>query len=728
MINPVDHYEKEIGDLKKSRARNSLALALSLLGLLLFISWEGILLKSYIARDTRPPAWDQADHLDIALNYWRALRGGRWDWKTVFTLPPKSGMPPFPPLYHLALTQAYRASNPAGVALWVNFAYFALLCFSVFGCAYFFRPDYTALLAAIAFCASPAIWDLMTTQLMDLPVAALATAALWAFLISEGFSHWNGSLLFGFLFGVGMMHKWSFFPYFIPAYISAVIALKFPQSRWKVLSAALLSLLIFGPWYAYHFPILVPRLFQASSDMAAPLWNGGIVAYLFGALDGLGPFLFALGFAGIFTAQYRRHRNMGWVIMTTVISSYIFWTIVPNRQLRFLLPGLSGLAIAAVSAWPNIVLWLLASFQIFTAANLMTGWISPVSIPLPFHSISLFPQGSPEKDNWHIADILETAESKADPARSINNLTLIANAAYFNGPNFAWTDDYLALKKIHVRGANKRLCEFSEFLVLKMGDLGPPGVIGGLEDARKTILQPDGWFEKAYQLVSQWPLPDNSVALLFQQKRFATPPLRSRKIHFQFYSDTDFNADNLTLNLGNWDKKSASYPLADLRASSVRIRGLLLKNIHLQMKNLSLIPVFSKKEKWDGEIRFLKMRELKVLSVNISSSALAGFLEARAPGLTINSISIDHELKIQAVWRKIPVSAEAAMNLQGTPGTGDSTLALSLLDLHAGPINFPHFILNKWAHIKIPFYPNPETPFDIVPDGLTLAHAALSIP
>jgi hypothetical protein len=721
-------YEQETDAWIRSQKKKYLTLALSLLGLLIFIAWEGILLKSYAAQNTRPPAWDQSVHMEIALDYWRALRGNRWDWGTVFTLPPKAGMPPFPPLYHLALTQVYRSSNPAAAALGVNFAYFALLCIAIFGCAYFFRPDYTALLAAIAFCASPMIWGFMTTQLVDLPVAAMATAALWAFLISEGFTYWTGSLLFGALFGLGMMHKWSFFSYFIPAYLSAFSALQFRSKRWKVLTAALTSLLIFGPWYAYHLPILVPRLLEASSDMGVPIWNGGIVAYLFGALDGLGPFLWAVGFTGILTAQYRRHRDLGWVIVATVITSYVFWTLVPNRQIRFLLPGLSGLAIAAVSAWPNLVLWLLAVFQVFTAANLSAGWISPVSIPLPFHSISLFPSGRPSNENWHIEDILRMAESKADPSRPIADLVLVANAPFFNDANFTWMDKYLELKKVHMRTVHKRLCELSEFLVLKTGTLGPPGIIQGLARGRDAVLDPHGWFEKAYEQVGLWELPDRSKAILFQQKRLTSPPFRGRKIHFQFYSTDGFTANDLTLLLGAWDNTSASYPFADVRAADADIQGLRVKNLHIQIKDLSLVPALDESQRFRGDVRILKMSELKLLSAEVSAGDLTEFLKMRFPELTIENVSMERDLKIQALWRRVPIFAEASLDFLGTPNTQDFYLSFAVRSLHAGPIALPAFFLKKWGRLKIGLYPNPETPFNIVIPSLAFSNGQLTIP
>ncbi|MBI3288713.1 MAG: hypothetical protein HYZ74_04265, partial [Elusimicrobia bacterium] len=161
------------------------ALVLGLLGVAVLLAVEATLLRSYTRVDTRPPSWDQAIHMEIALDYRQALQAGRPS--DAWYLAPKPGMPPFPPLYHLLLTRAYDAADPAHAALWANWLYLALLAFSVFGLAWYFRPDESALAATVLVVAAPGIQDLFTTQLIDLPLVALAAAAYWALVASDGF-------------------------------------------------------------------------------------------------------------------------------------------------------------------------------------------------------------------------------------------------------------------------------------------------------------------------------------------------------------------------------------------------------------------------------------------------------------------------------------------------------------------------------------------------------------
>ena len=49
-------------------------LALSLVGMVLFLSWQALALRSYLRHDTRPPAWEAAGtiHTDIQKGFIRA--------------------------------------------------------------------------------------------------------------------------------------------------------------------------------------------------------------------------------------------------------------------------------------------------------------------------------------------------------------------------------------------------------------------------------------------------------------------------------------------------------------------------------------------------------------------------------------------------------------------------------------------------------------------------------
>ena len=71
--------------------RRSLLLACAGLGL--FLAWQAWSLSRFIAAETRPPAWDEANHLDVALSYREAAGQGRWG--DIWWFVPKADIPPF---------------------------------------------------------------------------------------------------------------------------------------------------------------------------------------------------------------------------------------------------------------------------------------------------------------------------------------------------------------------------------------------------------------------------------------------------------------------------------------------------------------------------------------------------------------------------------------------------------------------------------------------------------
>ncbi len=696
--------------------------AACLLGLALFLGWQALLTRAYVAKDTRPPQWDQAVHMEIAWDYLQALRAGHYG--DIVNLAPKPGMPPFPPLYHLALTRAYFSARPAQAALWINWYYLAALCLCLFGVCWHFRADETAMLATLAFVCAPAVQELYFTQLIDLSVIACAAAAYWALFLSEDFTAWGASLSFGALFAVGMLHKWSFFSYMIPAYLLALKALWRPKSRWKVAAAAAVAVAGCGPWYFEHAALLLPRLTQASSDFAVPVWQGGaFFNYLFSSLDGLGPLLWALGWIGLVAPQYRRHSERGWLVAGWVLLSYLFWAIVPNRQLRFLLPGLPGLAVTLCAGWPSALVALTAAFQFASGFNYAAGWLSPINIAVPFHTVTILPSNPPKAEDWGIARILEEAERRAD-ARPIADLTLVANAPCFNGPNFTWLDKYLGLRKIHIRGVNRRLCEFSEFVVLKDAQLGPPGVISGLPEAGTTIEERGGWFSKAYRQAASWTLPDGSHALLFQQRRLSRPPFHDSRTQFQYYDSPAFTAEDFRVDLGRFDRKTGAYPVARTKARLLSFRGLKLSNVSVEADGLALVPAGQPPlPQWD-DVRLLKMERLRIRSASVTAGDLRDFLEERVHGLHVQSLQLDRTLRVAGTFANIAVAAEAKAELLNDP----RGLRLTLLSARVGATPLPVAWLGPLASYTFSLKPNPELPFEVDVPRLTLADGRLSIP
>ncbi|HEX4048525.1 MAG TPA: hypothetical protein VH309_11850 [Elusimicrobiota bacterium] len=700
-------------------------LVLSLLGLAGFLAVQALLLRHYVRVDTRPPSWDQATHMEIALDYREALGAGRWG--DAWFLAPKPGMPPFPPAYHLLLRGAFDSPDPAHAALWLNWFYMAVLAVSLFGICWRFLPDSRALAATLAFCAAPGLQDLVTTQLVDLAVVAWVAAGYWALLESEGFTGWAASLAFGAVYAVGMMHKWTYFSYMLPAYLIAARALGDRRARLQVLAAAGLSLALFAPWYWSHAALLPSRLMQASTDFSVPFWKDGAWAeYLKQSIGGLGPLLWALGFISMLAPQFTRRREYGWVLAYWVVFSYVFWTLVPNRQLRFLLPGLAPLGLFMAATWPRTLTWGVAAFQLVAMVNFFFGAVGPLTVSMPFVPLTFFVNKPPAREDWKIEEILRRIEAERDPSRPITNVTLVANDAYFNAPTFHWIQRRLELPHARMRGVNKRLCELSEFVLLKSGRLGPEGVIDGLPEAAKAIADPDGWFRQAYEELARWPLPDGSAAVLYRQRRGLPAPILQHRMAYEAFSVGDVKGTGLKVDLGAWDPRVSAWSRARLTADQVTVRGLKVKGVTADLDDLSLTTLSHNdiaEYDWN-DMRLMRLDRVKVDGLEIDAADLKAFLESRVPGLELSSLTLDGTVKAAGTLYGRPVSAEAALRLDG-PGRRLKVAVLSASYLGT-PV--PAALFRPIKELNLSLNPNPETPFYIDLPGLTIKDGRLTIP
>lgn len=699
-------------------------LVMGMLGLAAFLAVEALLLRSHIRTETRPPAWDQSIHLEIALDYREALKDGRV--ADAWHLAPKSGMPAFPPAYHLLLMRAYDSADPARAALWVNWFYLALLAVSIYGIGWHFRKDETPLIASLMFCAAPVVQEMLTTQLVDLPMTALAAFAYWALLLADDFTAWPGSILFGVAHAAGMLHKWSFFSYMLPAYFVAAKALGSKRSALPVLASAALSAALILPWYSAHLALMPSRLVQASTDYAISAKSlDAWLTYLRQGADGLGPVFFIAGMLALLTPQYARRPEHGWVLSAWVLAGYLFWTIVPNRQLRFFLPALPALGVAFCSTWPKPAAWGVTALQLLAMLNFHGGWIGPVALPLPYYRPDFFVNRPAAREDWKLEDILRKVEAERDKSRPVTNLTLVANHERFNPTTFHWLQRRLKLEFVRMRGVNRRLCELSEFVLVKDGKLGSPTVIGGLPEAAAQVSDPRGWFARSYEEIARWPLPDATSAILYRQRRGTPRPYDGRRMVYQMYSAGKVEAKDLRVDFGEWQPERAAYKTANLAAKSVTVRGLEVVGVEAELHGFGFVPLFEsgKTDEWT-DLRVLRLERLIVKSLDIGAAEFKAFLEARVKGLAISEVALDKTIRVVGAYKGKSAAFEVRPVLLDQP----RRLKVEILEARIAGISVPAWVFKEIKELTIALYPNPETPFAVEFPGLTIAGGRLTIP
>jgi hypothetical protein len=398
---------------------------------------------------------------------------------------------------------------------------------------------------------------------------------------------------------------------------------------------------------------------------------------------------------------------------------------VPNRQLRFLLPGLAPLGLFLAATWPRTLSWSIAGFQLLAMMNFFFGAVGPISMPMPLIQLPFFVNKPPVREDWKIDEILRRIEADRDPTRPITNVTLVANDEYFNAPTFHWVQRRLNLPHARMRGVNKRLCELSEFLLLKSGRLGPEGVIGGLPEAAKAVAEPGGWFGRAYEETARWPLPDGSTAVLYRQRRGRKKPTDRRVINYEGFSTGEIAGQGMRVDFGDWDPALSAWKTMRATVNDVSVRGLKIHGAAVDMENFSFATHYDSGAEYDwAELRVMRVDRVAVRSFEVDAADLKVFIEKRVPGLKLDSLTLDGTVKAAGAWNGHPISIEAALELDRV----EHRLKVAVLSASYQGVPVPSALFRPIKELNLSLEPNPETPFFIDLPSLTIKAGRLTIP
>ena len=233
------------------------------------------------------PAWDQADYLNSALDHGRALGllpGGGWQgWQALLDLSPK--IPPLGSLINGAVI-AVSGDAPAQAAWSLSF-WNGLLLLATAGWALNLRSPQRlarpfALLAAAVVSLAPMLLELRTDYLLELPLTACVTLALWrlgCWLEPHRQSSWWQAFAAALAVSAALLVKQSALLVLIPACAWAVVvALRSGVRRQAQLAVGLtlvaLSLL---PWLRHNWITTLGGTNRAVIESAALEGDPGVL-------------------------------------------------------------------------------------------------------------------------------------------------------------------------------------------------------------------------------------------------------------------------------------------------------------------------------------------------------------------------------------------------------------------------------------------------------------------
>jgi 4-amino-4-deoxy-L-arabinose transferase-like glycosyltransferase len=135
--------------------------------------------RTWLHFDHTIPAWDQADYLNGAMEYWQALQTPRWSshdwWVSLWSMSSK-----IPPLVYLLTASMLQGIGPGiDQSLWIQPIFTAILLVSVYGLASCLFSPRIGLWAAGLAVLLPGLFPLRLQFLLDYPVTAMVALSFW---------------------------------------------------------------------------------------------------------------------------------------------------------------------------------------------------------------------------------------------------------------------------------------------------------------------------------------------------------------------------------------------------------------------------------------------------------------------------------------------------------------------------------------------------------------------
>jgi hypothetical protein len=353
---------------------------------------------AWIALDHQAPAWDQANYLHIVY-LWRSAfhQGGLGQAISAIY----HADPSHPPLYMLAIAPFEAIDQGVGASLVANTLMLCVLVPATAMIAARLYGQRAAFPAALFVATCTMIIGLSRTTLVDIMLVLLVVLAVLAVVLSNGFERRGWALAVGALVGLATLTKMT-----APAFVlaPALVALALPERRLprqqvtNGLLAAATALLVALPWYVVNIGPAWSYLRSATGGELAigttahPLSLDALLAFAAGTLDtGIGLILaVVLVVATVLAWQssgWRRLKRQDLARIALPVSwfgvAFVVVAASHNQDIRFLAPGIPGLAVLAAGAVAAVTPRLLRLALLGLATGALTWQFVTYVTPFP---------------------------------------------------------------------------------------------------------------------------------------------------------------------------------------------------------------------------------------------------------------------------------------------------------------------------------------------------------
>ncbi len=467
------------------------------------------------------------------------LPGGAWQgWQALLDLSPK--IPPLASLVNgtvIAIAGDSPDQASGALAVWQALLLVGVACWG----RQLVSPGF-GLLAAALTATTPALVALRVDFTLDLPLAATSVLALW--LLGRWASpdphggRWGQAAAAALALAAAVLVKQSaLLVVLMPALWAAAVGLWQPQRRLQVLTALGLVLALILPWLQHNWITTIGGTNRAVLESAAQegdppvlslaslLWYPKLWPEQLGLFNGL-PGL-AGGLAAATGAWKKRLQpsapatNQGWGwgwLIGCAISGWLFTTLSPNKDPRYIAPVLPLLVLLLARLWWALLLWIRARWGRKAALTVLgLGLIGSATASAAERAEALERQPP-----FPIAELIRDLRQHVGSAPT--TVIVIPTTGDFNQSNVTVFGRSggggIVGREIGKREQDHPLVlREAEWLVLATGDQG-----SHREVSRKLSRQVrrDGRFER----LNSWPWNEGRSIELWHRRADAPPPTR----------------------------------------------------------------------------------------------------------------------------------------------------------------------------------------------------------
>jgi len=334
--------------------------------LLLLLSLYGINIYFIINVDSLPPKWDEAVHLRDSLVFHNIISNpSELSFQVIKEILNKSDQYPlfrpsgyYPPLVPLLTSLLYFVFGvSAKAAIMFNIFFLFIMVFSVYKIGILIFDKNTGLLASILILLYPIVLQQSVIYYLDLPLAAMTALTLFILLKTNYFKSTRHSIFAGFLFGFGMLTKWTFL-FFLAGplcYLAFKTFYKTEEAKLisyssksfkNVILFAIFSIATFG---IYYFPILTELISETFKYSHGALAQGPNSLFSFASIcfypfslwnEMITPLGFILFIIGVVLLVFSKNQHKILLLIWIIIPYLIFTFVIQTKQPRFMLPWL----------------------------------------------------------------------------------------------------------------------------------------------------------------------------------------------------------------------------------------------------------------------------------------------------------------------------------------------------------------------------------------------------